>query len=71
MSYEVPKFTPAQRICCTSVQDGCLTIDNTTDLRVLRDALDYERRGMGRSTLIKKLVARINQLERRRREVPR
>jgi hypothetical protein len=73
MYYREIKFSPVERICCTSVQDGCLTIGNTSDIGVLREALDYERRGMGRSTLMKKLVARINQLERppRMREVPR
>lgn len=66
MSWNIPKLTPVERICCTSVQDGCLTIDKTTDQGVLRDALDYERRGWGRSTLIKKLVARMNKLNRMR-----
>lgn len=63
MSYEIKQYTPEQHICCTSVQDGCLTIMNTSDIGVLRRALAYEKRGRGRATLIKKLKARIKKLE--------
>jgi len=71
MSYSpMPELTPAQKICCTSVQDGCLTVSNTSDTRVLADALKYEKSHMGRSTLVRRIENRIAKLEARRRRMP-
>lgn len=38
---------------------------NTSDVGVLKRALAYEKRGIGRAALIRKLEARIRKLERR------
>lgn len=59
---EIPTFTPAQRICCTSVEDGVQTLRSETKLDVVREALKFEQEHMRRKTMIKALKAKIRKL---------
>ena len=63
MSFDIPEFTPAEHICCTSVYDAGITIRNTTDVGVLYQSLAYEKKGQKRQTLIKSIKSRIRKLE--------
>lgn len=49
-------------ICCTSVQDGCLSLRNTNDIEVVKAALEYEQANYQRTTMIKALKARLKKL---------
>ena len=58
----IPKLSPEQHICCTSVQDGILTLRAETRLDVVRKALRYEQEHMKRNTMIKALKIKIRKL---------
>ena len=66
MSFENPTFTPAEDICCTSVYDAGITIGNTTDVDVLRQALAYKKKHSTRKSMIRMIESRIRKLERTR-----
>ena len=66
MSFDFPKYSPAERIVHTSVYDGCISIQHETDVSVLKEALELEKRGSVRSSLIKAIRSRIRKLERGR-----
>jgi len=59
----MPQLTTAQRICCTSVQDGLATIKAETQLTVLREALEYELKHGLRTTMLKAMNARIKKIQ--------
>lgn len=63
MSFDIPKITPVGRICNTSVYDASITIRRETDIETLRLALQYEKLGQKRTTMIKMLNSRIRKLE--------
>lgn len=54
-----------ERICCTSVYDGGISLKGTDDIEVVQAALKYERENYNRTTMIKALNARIRKLSRR------
>lgn len=58
----IPTFTPAQKICCTSVSDGVATLKNEDRIDVVREALRYEQDHMARATMIKAIKARIRRI---------
>jgi len=61
-SMKIPTFTPEQRICCTSVEDGVQTLRIETRLDVVRKALRYEQDHMGRKSMIKAIKVKIRKL---------
>ena len=66
MSFDFKEHTPAERIVYTSVYDGCMSVREETDINVLKKALELEKRGSARISLVKAIKARIRKLERRR-----
>ena len=67
MSFEIPEYTPAERIVCTSVHDAGFAIRRETDINILREAVQIESTGKKRGTLIRSIEARIKKLERMNR----
>ena len=63
MSFDMPEITPLDRIVSTSVYNATLTIRKTDDIKLLRLALQVERLGCKRATLIRALVSKIKKLE--------
>jgi hypothetical protein len=55
-------------ICCTSVYDGCLSLKNTDDIKVVQAALEYEQENYQRATMIKAIKARLRKLSRNKME---
>lgn len=57
------EFTPAERLCHTSVSDAQVSLDFIHDIDVVRSALAYERTHFNRSSLIKIFEAKIRKME--------
>ncbi|BBO84496.1 hypothetical protein DSCO28_50620 [Desulfosarcina ovata subsp. sediminis] len=64
MSFDIPEYTPAERIVSTSVHDAGFVIRREIDVDVLREAAQIEGAGLRRVSLIRAIESRIRKLER-------
>ena len=63
--YDIPKLTPVQKICGTSVECAQYEIDRTTDAQVIRDCIEREERSQApRKTLLRSLRSRLGKIKR-------
>lgn len=64
--YDLPKLTPVQKICGTSVYDAQYEIDATTESQVIRDCIEREEGNQNpRKTLLRALRSKLRKLERK------
>ena len=60
---QIPKFSPAERICNTSIEDGRSSVAFINDPVIIKAALEHELKHKQRATMVNILESKLKQLE--------